>query len=84
MGPGGTFTFYTGTVSANYETVSTPALTSDSIVDIRVSTETNKWLWMNADRFDYSAKTVSFFTLAIGGTVSTIGGEYRILVQDPS
>ena len=80
LGPGSTITTYTGTISSTYETVSAPALVQDSMVDVRVSSETNKWIWTDYHTLDYSAKTVGFDTNLPG----IIGGTYKVLVQNPS
>jgi hypothetical protein len=50
------------------------------MVDVRVSSETNKWIWTDYHTLDYSAKTVGFDTNLPG----IIGGTYKVLVQNPS
>ncbi len=78
-GSGVSISTYTGTITSTYETVSAPALTINSMVDVRISSETNRWHWTDYDRLDYNTLTVGFYTTAPG----MIGGTYMILIQSP-
>jgi len=80
VGPGASFDTYTGDIDKTYMTVSAPVLTTNSMVDVRISSETNKWIWTDYDALNTGAKTVSFFATLPG----EIGGTYLILVQNPS
>ena len=78
-GPGSTITSYTGTFAADPTTASVPALTSNSFVEVRISTDSVNWKQAVIFNYDYTAKSITF-----GDWVTLVGGDYRIVVQNPS
>ncbi len=78
LGPGSSLTTYEGTYLSQPFTFSAPVLIEDSIVNVRVSSDTVNW--------DDSSFTLNFNnkTIVAYGAFSYSSGSYKALIQNPS
>ena len=85
-GPGSTLTTYTGTVPSQTAifgtlrfTIDVAALTADSWLDVRVTTNSINWEEATVDSLDLNLKQILVDT-----TTDYISGTYKVLLRNPS
>jgi hypothetical protein len=81
QGPG-SFTEYSGTITSDPQTISIPAVTASSIVEVAISSQTGLWQGWTPNNVDTTNKTFLLVSFSFV-TPAMIGGNYHVIVENP-